>query len=181
MSDLDTIDPTFKTDLAISRKAVYVAAHWLNNRGHTVVIPANKVRPTAKDRVDYSDFGDLQVALGKPEPIAGRLIAYDELETVEVKQRFNNPKYPNANMNFKSRDEFPYDTVMVGVKTHYDKLDPEPMFTIIFNESLTGCLTINKASRADWTAAERWVEKNGRKRTCYECPKYLTTYYDINL
>ena len=179
MSDLDKIDPTFKEDLAVSRKAVYIAAHWMNNRGHVVIIPPNKVRPEAKDRVDFSDFGDLQVLLG--EDTINSLAHIKSLETVEVKQRFNNPKYPNANMDFKSRGDFPYDTVMVGIKKHYDKLDPEPMFTIVFNESLTGCLTIQKASKEEWTTTERFVEKNGRKNTCYECPRYLTTYYDINL
>jgi hypothetical protein len=179
MSDLDKIDPTFKKDLERSRKAVYVAAHWLNNRGHAVVVPANKVRPTAEDRVDYSDFGDLLVALGR-ETIDD-IATFNGLDIVEVKQRFNNPKYPNANMDFKSRDEFPYPTVMVGIQSHYDKLFPEPVFTIIFNQSLTGCLTIQRATKGEWKVVEKWVEKNGRKNTCYECPKELTAYHDINL
>jgi hypothetical protein len=179
MSNLDEIDPSFKEDLKRSRKAVYIAAHWLNNRGHAVVIPANRVREAVEDRADYSDYGDLQIALSRDS--LASISDFNGLEIVEVKQRFNNPKYPNANMDFKSRDEFPYDTVMVGIKAHYNKLDPEPLFTIIFNESLTGCLTIQRASKPEWEVAERWVEKNGRKNTCYECPKHLTTYYDINL
>jgi hypothetical protein len=179
MSDLDKIDPNFKEDLKRSRQAVYVAAHWLNNRGHAVVIPANKVRPTAEERVDYADFGDLHIALGRDT--VKSVDALNGLETVEVKQRFNNPKYPKANMGFRSREEFPYPTVMVGVVDHYNKLDPEPLFTIIFNQSLTGCLTIQRASKEEWTKVTRWVESNGRKKECYECPINLTTYYDIEL
>jgi hypothetical protein len=143
------------------------------------VSPPNKVRPQAKDRVDYSDFGDLQVAFGR-DGLRG-LADFHALETVEVKQRFNNSKYPKVNMDFQCRDEFYYPTVMVGIKKHYDKLDPEPMFTIVFNESLDGCLTINRNTRQQWTIEEKWVEKNGRKQTCYVCPKQLTTFYKVEL
>lgn len=177
--DLDRIDPTFKSDLYVSRKAVYTAVHWLNNRGHAVVSPPNKVRPKAKDRVDYSDFGDLQVAFGADG--LRHIDDFNALETVEVKQRFNNVKYPDVNMNFQSVEEFYYPTVMVGIKKHYDKLDPEPRFTIIFNESLTGCLTIKSNTKPGWTVEEKWVEKNGRKQTCYVCPKKLTTFYKVEL
>lgn len=177
--DLDTIDPTFKDDLAVSRKAVYRAVWWLNNRGHTVVVPPNKTRPEAKDRIDYSDFGDLQVAFGKDG--IRSLADLNALETVEVKQRFNNPKYPKVNMDFQSRDEFYYPTVIVGIEKHYDKLDPEPLFTIVFNESLTGCLTINRNSKPEWVIVEKQVEKNGRKQIWYECPKHLTTFYEVKI
>ncbi len=177
--DLDTIDPTFKDDLYVSRIAVYTAVHWLNNRGHTVVVPPNKTRPEAKDRYDYSDFGDLQVAFGKND--LRDEVDFNSLETVEVKQRFTNPKYPDKSMDFKYRNDFPWPTVLVGIQKHYDKLNPEPMFTIIFNETLTGCLTINRCTRPDWTVWEKHVSKNGRKQTCYECPKHLTTFYEVKL
>ncbi len=177
--DLDKIDPTFTDDLLLSRKAVYAAVHWLNNRGHAVVSPPNKVRPKAEDRVDFSDFGDLQVAFGKDG--LRTLADFHALETVEVKQRFNNEKYPNVNMNFQSREEFYYPTVMVGIQKHYDKLEPEPMMTIVFNESLNGCLLINRDTREHWTIEEKYVEKNGRKQICYVCPKQFTTFYKVEL
>ncbi len=176
---LDKIDPTFTDDLYVSRIAVYTATHWLNNRGHTVVCPPNKTRPEAKDRVDYSDYGDLQVALGKDGIRCAHEV--ESLETVEVKQRFNNEKYPNIDMNFQSRDAFPYPTVIVGLVNHYDKLDPEPIMTIIFNESLTGCLTVGREHRSSFKTVEKYVQKNGRKQTWYEVPKHLTTFYVVEL
>ncbi len=177
--DLDKIDPTFKEDLYISRIAVYTAVHWLNNRGHTVAVPPNQTRPKAKDRLDYSDFGDLQVASGKNG--LRTLADFHALETVEVKQRFTNPKYPDKSMDFQSREEFPWPTVLVGIKKHYNKLDPEPLFTIVFNESLTGALIIHRTTRKNWTVWEKHVDKNGRKQTCYECPKHLTNFYKVEL
>ncbi len=177
--DLDRIDPTFKDDLYVSRIAVYTAVHWLNNRGHTVVIPPNLTRPEAKDRLDYSDFGDLQVAFGKKG--LRTLADFHALETVEVKQRFTSERHPNKSMDFHSVEEFPWPTVLVGIKKHYDKLDPEPVSTICFNETLTGCLIIKKETRKQWTVWEKHVDKNGRKQICYECPKHLTTYYEVKL
>ncbi len=177
--DLDKIDPTFTDDLYISRIAVYTAVHWLNNRGHTVICPPNLTRPDAKDRVDYSDYGDLQVALGKN----GLRCAKDSelLETVEVKQRFNNAKYPNVDMDFQSREAFSYPTVIVGLVKQYDKLDPEPLMTIIFNESLTGCLVVPRSERGSFKTVEKHVDKNGRKQVWYEVPKHLTTFYKVEL
>ncbi len=185
LPDLDKIDPTFKDDLYVSRIAVYTAVHWLNNRGHTVVVPPNETRPEPKDRYDYSDFGDLQVAFGKKG--LRTLADFHSLETVEVKQRFTNPKYPDKSMDFHSVEEFPWPTVLVGRKDHYDKLEPEPLFTIVFNETLTGCLTINRSTRIakdgdkGWSVWEKHVDKNGRKQKCYEVLKHLTTYYEVKL
>ncbi len=177
--NLDKIDPTFTDDLHVSRIAVYTATHWLNDRGHTVICPPNKTRPEAKDRVDYSDYGDLQVALGKDR--LRDITDFENLETVEVKQRFNNAKYPNVDMNFQSRDAFPYPTVIVGLVDHYDKLVPEPLMTIIFNESLTGCLTVSRSDRGSFKTVEKYVQKNGRNQTWYEVPKHLTTFYTVEL
>lgn len=176
---LDKIDPTFKDDLYLSRIAVYTATHWLNNRGHTVICPPNQTRPEASVRADYSDYGDLQVALGRN---GLRCVKdFESLETVEVKQRFNNPKYPNIDMNFQSIDAFPYPTVIVGLVKQYDKLDPEPIMTIIFNESLNGCLTIGREHRSSFYVVEKYVDKNGRDQTWYEVPKRLTTFYEVEL
>jgi hypothetical protein len=179
--DLDELDPTFTDDLYISRIAVYTAVHWLNNRQHTVVCPPNKERPEAKDRAGFTDFGDLQVALGRDG--LRHLADFNALETVEVKQRFTSEKYPDKSMDFHSVEEFPWPTVLVGIKKHYDKLDPEPIFTICFNETLTGCLIIKKDTRlsAPWTVWKGHVKKNGRIQTCYEVPKHLTTYYEVKL
>lgn len=143
MGDLDKIDPTFKDDLENSKVAVDAVARWLCNAGYPVVTQPTFVRPDTDSRHEFADGGDLGV-----------------IQRVEVKHR--------PTISFTSKEDFPYDTVIVDVKHSWDNARPKPFAYVICNAELTHCLFISSRTSDKWTIVTR--ESRGRPREHYECP-----------
>jgi len=147
--DLDTIDPTFVEDLKASHSAVQVAAEWLRSSGYPVIVRPTFVRPTAEERRQYSDGGDLEI-----------------LQRVEVKQR--------PEIDFKDPRDFPFSSIIVDVCHAYDQARPKPHAYMILNASLSAAFVVKCSTRRQWSRVERTAR--GRARDYYECPLNLTEF-----
>jgi hypothetical protein len=153
---LDDTDPTFVADLLGSRPSVRAVAHWICDAfGNPVVIQPTIVRPSASERFEYADNGDLWIQ-----------------QRIEVKHR--------PTIDFKSREEFPYPTVIVDVTHAYDRARPKPYVYVICNQSLTGALVVMCRDTFDeWRKTTKYDTHANREREYYECPVRLCSYHDM--
>lgn len=153
MSNLDEIDPTFVEDLAASHSAVKVAAEWLRGQGLPVVVRPTFVRPTAAERREYSDGGDLEI-----------------LQRVEVKQR--------PEIDFQEPADFPFSSIIVDVCHKYDQARPKPYAYLILNASLSAAFVVKVGeTRHAWKKVAR--NARGRVRDYYECPVSMAQFVRI--
>lgn len=150
--DLDTIDPTFVEDLKASHSAVQAAAEWLRASGYPVIVRPTFIRPTAEERRQYSDGGDLEI-----------------LQRVEVKQR--------PGIDFQDPADFPFASIIVDVCHKYDQARPKPYAYMILNSTLSAAFVVKCSTRPKWSRVERHV--GGRSRDYYECPMSLTQFVRI--
>lgn len=155
MATLDEVDPTFLDDLRRSDPSVWAVAGWLReSQGIPVIVSPRRERDKAENRAEYADV-DLQIIFG-----------------VEVKQRLE--------IDFKSKAEFPYATVIVDVKDLFDKKPGKTYAYFICNQSLTGALLVSvKETRDRWIQTKRLDSRIGRERDYYECPVALCSYVDL--
>jgi hypothetical protein len=151
--DLEKDDPTFPDDLEKSKQAVWVSARHLSNKGNPVTINPTFLRPNIQDKDAYSDNGDLSLVL-----------------RVEVKWR---------NIDFKSREDFPYSTVIVDVAKTYNNAKPRPYFYMIVNKDLSGYLLVACNTDKNWVTAKRFDSHVGRERLYWECPIALCSYQEM--
>lgn len=155
MVSLDDRDPTFARDLAESRIAVSLAAHWLaDEMGYTVVTPPIVCRPNVEDRAAYSDRGDLFIQ-----------------QPIEVKRR---------SFNFSSLETYPYPTAIVDNCHAWDNARPKPYAFLLFSADLTGFLICKGATRPHWLKTSGFQKSRGRVREVYECPITLCEYRSID-
>lgn len=152
LSQFDTIDPTFATDLLDSQNHVRRVASWLCDCGFRVEMKPMRLRPAVEQMKDYSDDGDLEVG-GK-----GR---------VEVKQR---------KFGFSSKESYPYSSVIVDVAHAWERANPKPFAYIITNEDCTACLVVKGITFSSWTKIRKWDRSRGRDRTFLECPLRLCKF-----
>lgn len=139
-------DDQFKNDLIRSDQIVEHTASFLRSKGKTVVIPPLLIRPNVDDRHNYRDGGDLFV-----------------MQLIEVKHR--------PDLNFKTREDFPYQTVIVDDKGAFDSKPQKPYAYIIWNSDETHCFYIGVTStRKEWTAVTKYDKKAKHERDFYECP-----------
>ena len=141
-------DPGFIQDLRDSKEAVAVAAKWLCNKGYPVVMRPVFERPTASDMREYADEGDLEI-----------------IQRIEVKRR--------QNLEFTSKQDFPYPTVIVDVCHAYDRAHPKPYAYIIFNKSMDRALIIEGRTHGAWAKTRKQDRFKNREREFYECPLEL--------
>ena len=156
-ADIDARDPTFVEDLKQSADAVRRAAQWLSEKGYPVIIRPTFIRPTADKMAEFSDNGDLEIK-----------------QRVEVKRRLTT--------DFTSRNDFPFQTVIVDVCHAYDNARPKPYCYIIFNRLMTCSIVVDcKATKASWERTEKNDAGKGRMRAFYECPIGLVSFERITL
>jgi len=94
---------------------------------------------------EYSDDGDLGL-----------------VQRVEVKRR--------QTLTFTSKEDFPFDTLIVDACHCYDKARPKPVFYIIFNYEMTAAFIVEGDTYPYWKKVERFDTQKNRKRLFYECP-----------
>jgi hypothetical protein len=150
-NDLDAIDPTFLEDLRESNVAVWIIARWLSTRGHHVTIRAQAIRPTADDRLDYGDCGDLEI-----------------IQRVEVKRR---------GFAFTGADDYPFPTVFVDCCHAWDRALPKPYAYLLTNHALTHAAIVKGSTSGQWQRGRHFDK--GRDRAIYECPKALAEFVHL--
>lgn len=150
----DKEDPHFVKDLNNSKQFVYRTAEWLNGKGYPVTINPTIIRPDSSMKNDYGDNGDLTVSF-----------------TIEVKQR--------PNMNFTSRADFPYPTVIVDACHIFDAhKGAKPYTYFIWNSQGTAFILVDvlKTSKK-WIKTTKRDRYKNRDRHFYECPIELVSFH----
>lgn len=155
-SDYETNDPSFIADLRKSKEAVSVAARWLSDRGYPVIVRPTFERPSVEMMGEYSDAGDIEI-----------------VQRVEVKRR--------QQLTFTSREDFPFETLIVDACHCYDKAHPKPYAYIIFNREMTAAFVVDvRRTFSKWRRVEKRDSVKGRDRSFYECPVSLVCCVQID-
>lgn len=144
----------FVSNLMDSHEAVSLVAGVLERRGHKVrIIPAS-LTPNVQERRKHMDNGDLEIEL-KTRP--------GERYRLEVKRR---------KINFTSRADFPYSTVIVDEAYKVDNADGKlPLIGYLtVNAAATAALFIGAATRETWTKQTMRDRTEGRNCENYLCP-----------
>ena len=144
----------FQRDLLDSIDSVWTVARFLSDSGYDVEVPVTKVIANGQRREDFTDNGDLFIK--KP---------------IEVKRR--------VNMNFRSLEEYPFDTVFVDTLHHWTEMKNKPLGYFILNKEATGAITIHGSTRDSWIVETKFQAARGRERTMLLCPKNLCKYIDL--
>lgn len=153
--DYERDDPTFIADLRKSREAVDVAAGWLSEHGYPVIVRPTFERPHVGVKSEFADTGDLEI-----------------VQRVEVKRR--------VDMDFTSKTNFPYPTVIVDACHCFDNAKPKPYAYFVFNRSMTAALIVNtRETAAQWIRTSKFDNKKQRTRSFYECAIECTTFVEI--
>jgi len=156
ISDYDEKDPSFIDDLRESKEAVTIAAKWLSDQGYPVIVRPTFERPSAEQMSEYSDDGDIEI-----------------VQRVEVKRR--------QNLTFTSKEDFPYDTLIVDACHCYDRAHPKPYAYIILNREMTKAFVVNvRDTHQLWKRVKKNDRFKGREREFYECPISAVRCVSIN-
>jgi hypothetical protein len=147
-------DPSFPSDLEESQIAVWRVARWLVERGNNVTVRATHVRDTLENMADFSDEGDIEI-----------------VQRVEVKRR--------PDIEFRSRETFPYDSIIVDVAHAWDRARPKPFTYIILNASRTYAAIVRGETFKWWTKTKKRDRFKKRDRTFYECPIEHVTFISL--
>lgn len=140
-------DAEFRELFYKAREVQFVMANNLAARGHCVRIMPSALTPTREDRFEYADEGDLEIRL-----------------RVEVKH------WPK--IDFKSRDDVPYDNIIVDAAHVLEKRQEMPLYGyVIVNASMTGYLLIPIWTRGHWFKETKHDRREGRDREFYLCPR----------
>ena len=153
MTDLHSYeidDPTFVDDLKASDKHVDRVILWLKEKGNKVRKKKLQIRPDVEQMSEYADDGDIEIIY--PNGRIGRL---------EIKQRM---------LNFTSKSDFPYNTIIVDVTHTWDNAEIKPDGYILTNKECTSAILVDSSTRDKWISSRRWDAKKGRYRNFYECP-----------
>jgi hypothetical protein len=143
INDFNTIDPNFIQDLMNSDLSTWIVARNLRLNGYSVTLPPIRIRPNTTEIREYADNGDLVVN--------GCVI--------EVKHR--------PDLVFNGLSEFPYGSVIIDVKHHFDSLEVKPKYYVICNSTLSGAIIVSLRTCEKWTTSTRWDNKRKRMRTFY--------------
>ena len=117
--DYEDSDPSFIADLRKSKESVAVAAKWLSEKGYPVIVRPTFERPSVEQMDEYADDGDIEI-----------------VQRIEVKRR--------QQLTFTSREDFPYETVIVDACHCYDRARPKPYAYIIFNREMTAAFVMQE-------------------------------------
>lgn len=150
-------DEQFIKELKASQDTVWLAAQFLSEKGHNVVVRAQHIRPTFDQRHQYADSGDLEI-----------------IQTVEVKRR--------PDLHFTSAEDYPFKTIIVDTVSAFDNKKNKPYLYMIVNAEATHAVIITVPnSRKHWIKVMHFNKKDEENRMYYECPKELGHYTCITV
>ena len=150
----DRDDSSFVQDLFDSQAVVLEAAKWLLNKGYKVTVNPTRVRPSVEKMAEYADNGDLEIN-----------------ERIEVKGR---------KIDFTSREDFPYTSIIVDVAHVWDRAKPKPAFYLLFNRARTHIAVVGRSTREAWVKVEKMDKGKNRMRTFYECPIERVKFSEVS-
>lgn len=144
LSDQDFID-----SLRESQGAVDATQQLLLSQGETIVRPAMNIRPSFKDRKNYSDDGDLFIQ-----------------RRIEIKKR---------SFSFSGADDFPYDSVFVDSA---DRVDSSRVWRYyIWSDDLKSFLIVPSNTKEKWKRRTVYNKRHGENRTYYVAPLACCYFY----
>ena len=73
-------------------------------------------------------------------------------------------------INFTSKSDFPYNTIIVDVTHTWDDAGKKPDGYILTNKKVNAAILVDGNTRDKWIQTNRWDNKKKRKRNFYECP-----------
>jgi hypothetical protein len=141
---LDVAHPHFVEYLERSDEHVHKVADWLRSLGRVVEVKPLRVRPTAYERVEYFDEGDLLV----------------NGNTVEVKQR---------DLDFERPEDWPWPTLIIDSAAKFDRKQPPPVAYLVTNRTITCCFIVDTRRRSEWVRRRRIDGRTGLPEDFYEC------------
>ena len=144
-------DPNFFKSLDKSEVARHIIAKRLIEKGYEVEVPELKVTPGWKERLAYSDNGDLF------------LLQDGKRERIEVKH------WPK--INFTSKEDIRYDNIIVNAVNSWDNADIKPSVHYILNANYTHVIIIDSRTREHWYRARTYDSRKKQDRSFYFCPK----------
>lgn len=150
----DQKDPNFIDDLRESKEAVNVAAEWLSSHGYPVIVKPIFERPKSSDMAEFSDDGDLEI-----------------IQRIEVKRR--------KSLTFSSKEDFPYNSLIVDVCHTYDKAKVKPYFYLILNKNMDCAFICYSKHQKHWKKISKFDRFKGRDREFYECPMEYVKFTKI--
>jgi hypothetical protein len=153
INDFNTIDPNFIQDLLNSDLSTWIVARNLRLNGYSVTLPPIRIRPDTTEIREYADTGDLIVN--------GSII--------EVKHR--------PDLAFNGLSEFPYGSVIIDVKHHFNSLEVKPKYYVICNSTLSGAIIVSNKTFGKWETSTRWDNKRKRMRTFYLVSRELCNFW----
>ena len=131
---------TFKSRLARSHLAVWVAASWHWSSGCNVRIP--------KTVDDQPDNGDLFV----------REKDDDQWKRIEVK---------HIRRDWTGRKDWPFEKVIVCAQHSFDRAVQKPHHYLIFNHRLTHAIRVMGEHHNDWWTEDISDPRRGKSQVCY--------------
>ena len=138
-------------DIETSRLKVNTWAERMRSRGVQVWLPPERIRPTAAQRADYADDGDLMVQ--------GR---------IEHKVR---------DLMFTCREDYPYPTVIVDECRIEDAKAGDPVIAyVIENRDSTCAAVVYGWTKPSWQRMSRWDSHRNRQREFYVIEKRMVRF-----
>lgn len=148
-------DDDFLRDFDASNRAVNRFAARMRAKGVTLWLPPVSVRPSSDVRAQFSDDGDLL--------LQGR---------VEHKVR---------TINFTSRDDYPFPTVIVDEKRIEDGKAGDPVLAyVIENQAGTHAAIVYGWTKPKWQTIQRFDRLRDRERTFYVVAKSLVRFCPVD-
>jgi hypothetical protein len=135
----------FVADFRASISAVERFAYTLRRLNVSVWMPPSDLGPDHGTRMEYADSGDLMIQL-----------------RAEHKVR---------NLNFTSREDFPFPTIIIDEKYKVDAKASLPLFAYFIQSANSNCVAVIYGhTKHRWTTQESWDPKQSRTCTYYVVP-----------
>jgi hypothetical protein len=137
----------FIKDWIESHGTVSKVCAWLRRIGVEAFLRPPSLRPTEAERWEFSDDGDIAI------------VEDCQIKRVEVKTR---------NLEFSTRETYPYPTVFIDETYHVDRLDHIPLLAyVIVSRDRMHCCVIPAHTKDQWGKVTVHDASQGRDCTNY--------------
>ena len=141
----------FLKDFRSSIRSVEKFAAILKNRGVQVWLPPTQVTPDFESRMEYADGGDLMLQL-----------------RAEHKVR---------SLNFTSREDFPFPTILIDEKYKIDSKADSPLFAYFIQSEDGQCVAcVYGHTKHRWQVEESYDKRQGRSCQFYSIPTQFVRF-----
>jgi len=149
-------DQLFRERLSKSKEGVRIVAEAFKAFGLDTLIHPTLCRPSIEQRKEYSDGGDIEVRF-----------------RVEVKRRHN--------IDFSSRDDYPFPTIHLDKSKRVDQLGKHTLFAYVVLNDKGNCMAVcGRETMKHWVKENRYDSIAGCQDEVYACPKDQAKFFRIN-